>query len=224
MSKKNTKTTVLEGEAPKELSKADQKRLADAIETIKELSSASVILADINGTEMAACMNIVGKNPVDSVEKFRNLLLTALIFNQRNKNPELEDEVTQGRLNLAYCIAVDMVHKLIDVGAEDFAGIHEEIVDEDFDWIELDDVIYARTDDTVIGNEPKGTFGKHSTREEVEEVLSTVFDVPREEIAKMLDGKFNKGEGKVVVAKKKLSKDQMEKLSSILDEVDKDEE
>lgn len=165
-----------------------------------------------------------GEKPVEQIRNLEHLLLSGIVnvIGEPNKDgKKTKMKITQGKLDLAMLITLDLVQMLLNLGAEDYASIEERVCDEDScSWVDEEDIFEAYNDEEDVLEDKIEEIEK-VRRAKAEEVLSEVFDIPREDIAKMLDGKYNK---KGTIAVKKLSQEQVDKLKTVLDEVEDEED
>ncbi len=185
------------------------KELENAVSVIRKYSKNTIVLAEVPGNGMYNVCDLHGEGGNNAYDVFRNMILTAMLYCVKHKDPEYEQEVTQGKADFAYCMALDIVNTLLKIGATDFAGIQDDIEIED-GWVEADDIEDACTDKHVIFN---------NDDEEVEEVDLTSEDVEKV-LAQLFKGKsksFKTKDGEeITVASGKLSSEDGKKLVSAL--------
>lgn len=79
-------------------------------------------------------------------------MITRLMLYSQTKSEERENEVgfTQGQLDLAYLMCADILQKLLDAGATDYADIAPQVNNGGDSWIEESDILNARDDEADI--------------------------------------------------------------------------
>lgn len=174
-----------------------------------------------------------GDNPVQQIKNYEKLLLSGmvnLIGEQNKKGERKRMKITQGKLDLAMCMVLDLISILIGLGAHDFADIGDEVENDD-SWVEMEDIMEAYCDDVDVRDaeeddddeESNTTLVAPKNIEELSQILGTVFDVNPKTVKKVLETD-GKSKAEVKCFAKKLSKDEMAELKKVLDKLEGEEE
>ena len=174
-----------------------------------------------------------GDNPVQQIKNYEKLLLSGmvnLIGEQNKKGERKRMKITQGKLDLAMCMVLDLISILIELGAHDCAGIEDEVCNDD-SWVEESDIMEAYCDDVDVRDveeddddeESNTTLVAPKNIDELSQILGTIFDVSPKTLKKVLETD-GKSEAEVKCFAKKLSKDEMAELNKVLDKLEGEEE
>lgn len=172
-----------------------------------------------------------GDDPVKQIKNYEKLLLSGmvnLIGEQNKKGEKKRMKITQGKLDLAMCMVLDLASILIELGAYDFADIEDRVSDED-SWVEMEDIMEAYCDDVDVRDveeddgdedeESNTTLVAPKNIEKLSQILGRIFDVNPKTLKKVLETD-SKSEAEVKCFAKKLSKDEMAELEKVLDKLE----
>ncbi len=176
-----------------------------------------------------------GDNPVEQIKNYEKLLLSGmvnLIGEQNKKGDRKRMKITQGKLDLAMCMVLDLASILIGLGAHDFADIEDNVSNDD-SWVEMEDIMEAYCDDVDVRDiedddededeDSDTTLVAPKNIEELSQILGTIFDVNPKTLEKVLETD-GKSETEVKCFAKKLSKGEMAELKKVLDKLEGEEE
>ena len=174
-----------------------------------------------------------GDDPVQQIKNYEKLLLSGmvnLISEPNKKGDRKRMKITQGKLDLAMCMVLDLISILIELGAHDFAGVEDEVCNDD-SWVEESDIMEAYRDDVDVRDieeddddeDSNTTLVAPKSIDELSQILGTIFDVNPKTLKKVLETD-GKSETEVKCFAKKLSKGEMAELKKVLDKLEGEEE
>lgn len=187
--------------------------LQQAVDTLIKNSKNVFILAEIEGKGLVDVAHLHGEDGHSAFDTLTNMLTAGLANIVRTKDAEYNQKITQGKIDLAYLLSLDILHNTLKLGATDYAEIHEDIEPEGDSWVDDDDIKEAENNTDVLcyDDEDEGEETTVVAPKDIKELV--------EALQKVLGGDDESDE-EVKCFCKKLSKSEQAELKKVLDKIE----